>query len=72
MKRWIKKHARILVVALGVLFIVNATLGLTINKPTGEWSSLIIFHTLAIIIWVIIIIVASGLMEKIVNWWERD
>ena len=68
MKRWLKRHDRQLIVGLGVLFIACGGYG--ISTATEEWR--IVFYAVAITLWLMIILVASGAVTKFFKWWERD
>lgn len=68
MKRWLKKHGKWIVVGLGVFFIANSGYG--IFTTTEEWK--IIVHVVAIMLWVVILLLASGILEKLYRWWDKD
>lgn len=70
MKRWIKKHSKILVIIISLLFIGNSIRGIVITSPGAEWH--IVVHSFAIAIWLIVLLPVSGAVNKILNWWERD
>lgn len=67
-KRWLKKHGKWVVVGLGVLSIANGTWG--IFTATEEWK--VVFHACVIILWSVIVLLASGALRKFFDWWERD
>ena len=68
MKRWIKKHSKILVVVIGLVFLGNSIWGI-VASPI-EWK--IAVHSIAIALWLLILFFYTGATEKLYNWWEKD
>ncbi|MFH0769620.1 MAG: hypothetical protein V1932_08710 [Chloroflexota bacterium] len=68
MKKWLKKHGRWLVVSLGVLFIGSACY--QILKTDTEWKK--VFYSAEIALWLAIILMTSGALEKLFKWWDKD
>jgi len=68
MKKWLKKCIRWILVALGILIIANASYEITI--ATEDWK--IITYLVIIVLWLILILVLSGILNKLYQWWEKD
>ncbi|GAI78973.1 unnamed protein product [marine sediment metagenome] len=70
MKRWIKKHSKIFLIALALLLIGNSIRGIVISLPGREWE--IVIHSTIIALWLSILFFGSGAADKLSNWWEKD
>ena len=68
MKKWLKKYGRWLVVGLEVLFIGNIIY--VITTADAEWK--VTLQACVITIWVWLMLIASGVMSKLYEWWDRD
>ena len=71
MKRWIKKHIKIVVIALSIIVMGNFTWWLATHSPEKE-PRLFILFVFALTIWVIIFSIATGLIDLLLNWWNED
>lgn len=65
-KRWFKKHGRLVVFGLSVLCIISNVWGLT----SGEGK--VAFHVFAIALMTLFILTFSGAISKFFEWWEKD
>ena len=68
MKRWLKRHGKWCIVALGLLFITNSSYGLATREELG----MIIWNICLITVWLIIVLVASGALTKFFAWWNKN
>jgi len=68
MKKWLKKYGRWVIVGVGVGFVATSTWW--IFTATEEWK--IILYTIGATLWLVIILIYSGVIEKLYNWWEKD
>ena len=71
MKRWLKKHWRPVVIGVLLLLTANAVFGIIQAVKLGNDLYLVI-HTFGLIIFCFGILVTTGLIQKIYQWWERD
>jgi putative effector of murein hydrolase LrgA (UPF0299 family) len=67
-KAWIKKQARLLFSLLCLFFIGM----LTISMMKTHSETIHIFAMLAIAIWSGFFLMASGVIDKLIDWWEDD
>ena len=68
MKTWLKRNGKRIIIGLGTLAIANGIYGI-INTSTA-W--IIISHSIAITLWVFLILLLLGILHRIYRWWEKD
>ncbi len=68
MWQWLKKHGKWILIGLGILFVANAIVGIII--ATEEWK--VALHSVAISLWLVVILMVSGVLQKIFDWWDKS
>lgn len=68
MKKWLKRNGKWIIVGLGILFIANGIYGIIIAD--AAWQ--VMLYVIAITIWVPLLLMESGVFEKLFRWWEKD
>ena len=68
MKKWIRGHGRIIAVIFAFIFIGNGILEIIIATET--WK--IMLHLVTIALWVVILLLATGAITKLSEWWDKE
>lgn len=71
MKRWLKRHWRWLGAGFYLLLSVNAGWGIVRAVASGNDLYLVI-HVLGICFFPLIFLWLSGIMGRLIAWWEND
>ena len=70
-KRWLKKHWRPVVIGVLLLPTANAIYGIIQAVKLGNDLYLVI-HTFGLVIFSFLLLIVSGVADRIHQWWERD
>ena len=70
MKKWLKKHIRKVIIVLTLFFMGNAIFSLVANDLMSD--TVVIVHSFALGILLLVPLMLSGLIGKIITWWEKD
>ena len=68
MKRWLERHGKWIIVAIGLTFILFS--GIAIATSEQDW--VVALNILVIVAWAGMLLVVSGIMTKLFEWWEQD
>ena len=68
-KKWIKAHSRLLKIIIVSLLLAQA-LGGVIILPSESWKWG--YYAFASIFWIIVLLWFTGVISKIVEWWDKD
>ncbi len=70
MKKWLKRHGRWVVLCGVVLLLANAIYGITRSFEPGR-EVMLIAHTFGACLWLCILLMLTGGLEKIYRWWDK-
>lgn len=68
MKSWLKRHGKVVFCAFGI--VVLCWLTYCIWRATRP--EVIALGAISIALWVCLLVVMSGLFNKLYDWWEKD